>query len=398
MRRPSFTEWSRCLWNQATAGSGHRGELHILLLFALPTRRRPSWCDFPSHDSHSFHTREWSVPGFVESVHLTQRAFGMGGPIPSRMWSVWVVCDPQLAVACVCLERQRRAPLISNHRRSLFPFESSGGRVHYIDEGERRPIVFCHGQPMGSFLYRHIVLGLRGRFRCVDVDYPGYGLSFRPDGYGYTPSEHAGVLGELVDHLELDDMIVVGQDWGGPTSMSMAAARADRVLGIVLGNTWFWKDVSLRIRVFSKFTSTGFMQRRILEKNWFVETGIPAGTTTKLSEQVMEHYRAVQPTPEMRVALPIAPREILASGDWLEDLEAQVKAKLASKPALLVWGMKDTGFRPGLLARMKDIFPDRVVVELPDAKALHTSRRPERDRRRHHRSVRLTIIRQATLF
>jgi haloalkane dehalogenase len=255
----------------------------------------------------------------------------------------------------------------------LFPFESrwfesSVGRVHYIDEGEGRPIVFCHGQPMWSFLYRHIVLGLRGRFRCVVIDYPGYGLSVRPDGYGYTPSEQAGVLGELVDHLELDDMIVMGQDWGGPISMSMAAARADRVSGIVLGNTFFWKDVLLRIRLFSKLMSTGFMQRRILEKNWFVETGIPTGMRTKLSEQEMEHYRAVQPTLEMRVALPIAPREILASGDWLEDLEAQVKTRLASKPALLVWGMKDMAFRPSLLARMKGVFPDRVVVELPDAK------------------------------
>jgi haloalkane dehalogenase len=150
--------------------------------------------------------------------------------------------------------------------------------------------------------------------------------------------------------------------------MGMAAARSDRVTGIVLGNTWFWKDVSPTIRLFSKFMSTGFMRRRILENNWFVERGIPTGVTTKLSNEVMEHYRAVQPTPEMRVALPIAPREILASGDWLEDLETQVKAKLASKPVLLVWGMKDVAFRPRFLARMKEVFPDRVVVELPHAK------------------------------
>ncbi len=246
-------------------------------------------------------------------------------------------------------------------------FESSVGRVHYIDEGEGRPIVFCHGQPVWSFLYRHIVIGLRDRFRCVVIDFPGYGLSARPDGYGYTPREHAGVVGELVDDLALDDMIVMGQDWGGPISMSMAAARSDRVTGIVLGNTWFWKDVSPTIRLFSKFMSTGFMKRRILENNWFVERGIPTGVTTKLSNEVMEHYRAVQPTPEMRVALPIAPREILASGDWLENLETQVKAKLASKPVLLVWGMKDVAFRPRFLARMKEVFPDRVVVELPHA-------------------------------
>ncbi len=247
-------------------------------------------------------------------------------------------------------------------------FESSAGRVHYIDEGEGRPIVFCHGQPMWSFLYRHIVVGLRDRFRCVVIDYPGYGLSARPDGYGYTPSEQAGVVGELVDHLGLDDMIVMGQDWGGPISMSMAAARSDRVSGIVLGNTWFWNGADLRMRLFSKFMSTRFMQRRILENNWFVETGIPAGMATKPSEQVMEHYRAVQHALEMRVALPIAPREILDSGDWLEDLEVQVKTKLASKPVLLVWGMRDIAFRPSFLARMKDTFSDRVVVELPNAK------------------------------
>jgi len=73
------------------------------------------------------------------------------------------------------------------------------GRVHYIDEGEGRPIVFCHGQPMWSFLYRNIVIGLRDQFRCVAMDYPGYGLSVRPEGYRYTPKEHAQVVGELVD-------------------------------------------------------------------------------------------------------------------------------------------------------------------------------------------------------
>ena len=255
----------------------------------------------------------------------------------------------------------------------LFPFESrwfesSVGSVHYIDEGEGRPIVFCHGQPMWSFLYRHVVIGLRDRFRCVVIDYPGFGLSVRPAGYGYTPREHAGVLGELVDHLGLDNMIVMGQDWGGPISMSMAAARADRVSGIILGNTWFWRYESGVPRFFSKLMSTGFMQRRILEKNFFVERLIPMAAATKLSDEVMQHYRAVQPTPEMRVGVAQFPRQILASGDWLEELEAQVKANLSSKPVLLVWGMKDMGFRPKVMTRMKRVFPNRVVVELPEAK------------------------------
>jgi haloalkane dehalogenase len=110
----------------------------------------------------------------------------------------------------------------------LFPFqsrwfESDGMRVHYVDEGDGQPIVMCHGNPTWSFLYRKIILRLRGHFRCVAMDYPGFGLSDRPDGYGYTPREHAEIVGKLVDHLELDRFILMGQDWGGPIGMSVAA-------------------------------------------------------------------------------------------------------------------------------------------------------------------------------
>jgi haloalkane dehalogenase len=150
--------------------------------------------------------------------------------------------------------------------------------------------------------------------------------------------------------------------------MSMAAARDDRVSGIVLGNTWFWKDGGRRLRYFSKLMSTGFMQRRILENHWFVERGIPTGVATKLSRQVMQNYRAVQPSPEMRIGQGVFPREILASGAWLDKVDALVKANLASKPVLLIWGMKDMPLRPKFLSQMKTDFPDRVVVELPAAK------------------------------
>jgi haloalkane dehalogenase len=143
----------------------------------------------------------------------------------------------------------------------LFPFqsrwlESDDIRIHYVDEGSGPPILMCHGNPTWSFLYRNVIAGLRDRFRCIAVDYPGFGLSDRPDGYTYTPAEHASVVGRLVDQLGLEDFIVMGQDWGGP------------------------------------------MQRRILEKNFFVERLIPSGTSRELSEEEMDQYRGVQPTPE----------------------------------------------------------------------------------------------------
>jgi haloalkane dehalogenase len=247
-------------------------------------------------------------------------------------------------------------------------FDSSRGRVHYIDEGTGPVIVFFHGNPTWSFLYRNIIAGLRDRFRCIAPDYLGFGLSERPSEFTYRIDEHASVMGELVDHLELDQYLTMGQDWGGPISMAVATDRADRVRGVVLGNTWFWPTSELSTKVFSVVMGSPPMQWAITKQNFFVERMIPAGTSTSLDDAVMEHYRGVQPTPQDRAGVARMPKEILAARPLLERLSRDVPAKLGSKPALFVWGMKDFAFRPGPnLPRMREAFPDHVVVELAEA-------------------------------
>lgn len=68
------------------------------------------------------------------------------------------------------------------------------GQMHYVDEGGAgTPILFCHGNPTWSFLYRNVIIRLRRHFRCIAVDYLGFGLSERPEAYGYTIEEHAAV-------------------------------------------------------------------------------------------------------------------------------------------------------------------------------------------------------------
>jgi haloalkane dehalogenase len=257
---------------------------------------------------------------------------------------------------------------------ALYPFESrwfdsSRGRVHYVDEGDGPPLVLYHGNPTWSFLYRDVITALRGRFRCIAADYLGFGLSDRPPGFGYTITEHAQVMGELADHLGLDGYLAMGQDWGGPIGMAVATARADRVRGVILGNTWFWPTADLSPKIFSKVMGSPPVQWAILHRNFFVERLIPAGTATSLSPAVMEHYRQVQPSPEARAGVARMPKEILAARPLLERLASDVPAKLGAKPVLLVWGMKDFAFPPGPnLPRMRAAFSDHVIVELPAAK------------------------------
>lgn len=257
--------------------------------------------------------------------------------------------------------------------RDLFPFEArwfttSAGTMHYVDEGRGPVIVFCHGTPTWSFIYRRIIVALRNRYRCIAVDHFGFGLSERPDGFGYTVSELSSALGELIDHLGLSDFVVVGHDWGGPIALGAAVERRDRVRGTVLANTTYWPNTALVKRAFSAVMSSGVMQRRIVEGNLMIDRILVSELGRVLAENEIEHYRAVQPTPEARAALAVMPREIRAAAPLLTDLARSVPANLGGKPALAIWGMRDKVFRPlDYLPGIERDFADLVVVEIAGA-------------------------------
>ncbi|MFE9785991.1 haloalkane dehalogenase [Nocardia salmonicida] len=256
---------------------------------------------------------------------------------------------------------------------NLYPFESrwfdsSAGRVHYIDEGAGPTILFCHGVPAWSFLYRHIIKELRHRYRCIAVDYLGFGLSERPTEFGYTVAEHISILGELIDHLRLDDFVLMGHDWGGPIGLGAVTTRADRVRGIVLGNTMFWPLEARANRIFSRVMRTSPMQRRVLEKNFLVERILLSELGRTLTAAEIDHYRMVQPTTESRRGLGVIARQIRDARPLLDQLSRDVPAILGDKPTLLVWGMRDMVYRPKAhIPRMRSVFTDLEVVELPRA-------------------------------
>lgn len=264
----------------------------------------------------------------------------------------------------------------------LYPFtsrrlESSAGRMHYVDEGEGRPILMLHGNPTWSFLYRNVIGALRDRFRCIALDLPGFGLSDRPPGYGYTPAEQTAVVGELVAGLDLRDLIVMGHDWGGPIGLAAACAAPDRVSGIVLGNTWFW-PADRRARVFSKVMSTRPLQRAVLHRNLFVELALRAGVARTLSPAEMAHYRAVQPTAAARAGVAELPRQIVAARPWLADLAAAVPRALGDKRVLVTFPLRDVAFpAKTVLPRMRAAFSDLEIVELPRARHFFAEDAPD---------------------
>lgn len=255
----------------------------------------------------------------------------------------------------------------------LFPFrsrwfESRVGPVHYLDEGVGEPILLLHGNPTWSFLYRGIVIRLRKRFRCIALDYPGFGLSVRPaSGYEYTPGEHAGIVRDLVQHLDLKELTVMGQEWGGPIGLRVAADELVRIRALVMGNTWFWPLDSIQGKAFAYLTSMAPMQSQIVNRNLLVEKVMPLGVKFPLPEEVMHEYREAMPTPSSRMGAAELAVQLTRASRWLARLEVDVRDRLANVPVLLTWGMHDLMFSRPFMERFRDTFR-HVRVQRLDAK------------------------------
>ena len=254
----------------------------------------------------------------------------------------------------------------------LYPFEShyadvAGSRVHYIDEGGGPPLLLLHGNPTWSFLYREIVKGLRDRYRCIAVDHPGFGLSSPAPGYGFTPAEHADVLEQLALRLDLGDLTMMVQDWGGPIGFAVATRHPERFAAFVIANTWAWPKGDPGTQLFSRLLGGAIGRRLILNRNLFVERLLPAGVRRgTLPEAVMNAYRGPFPTPASRRPTAVFPREILASRPFLTDIERRLPL-LSGRPALIVWPTKDVAFGDRERRRWEELFADHRTVLLEGA-------------------------------
>lgn len=257
-------------------------------------------------------------------------------------------------------------------RHDLYPFEShyaeiDGASVHYLDEGSGPPLLFLHGNPTWSFLYRELINGLSDRYRCVAPDYPGFGLSHPAPGYGYTPAEHAIVVERLVQRLNLDDVTLMVQDWGGPIGFAVATRHPDRFSAFVIGNTWAWPKSDPGTQVFSRLLGGPIGGYLIRHRNVFVEKIIPGNVKRrKLPPEVMDAYRGPFPTPDSRRPIQVFPHEILGSRPFLAQIE-QGLAKLRDRPALLVWPTKDIAFKEPERKRWEQTFPNHQTVILEGA-------------------------------
>lgn len=256
---------------------------------------------------------------------------------------------------------------------AAYPFRSrwieiDGHRMHYLDEGEGPALVMVHGTPTWSFLYRSLIADLSSSYRVVAPDHLGFGLSEKPEGWGYRPADHARNLATLIERLGLEEVTLVVHDFGGPIGLSYAVRNPDAVPALVIFNSWMWSLEGTPAEKLSRLMGSAvgrFLYRRL---NLSPRVLIPAafGDRRKLTKEAHRHYLEAFGSPAAREGAWVLARELIGSSDWYEGLWAE-RERIAGKPALLLWGMKDPAFGPEALARWRGALERAEVVEFPDA-------------------------------
>lgn len=172
-------------------------------------------------------------------------------------------------------------------------------RMAYIDVGWGDPIVFLHGNPTSSYLWRNVIPHLESLGRCVAPDLIGMGDSEKLQSSGpdvYTFQQHRKYLDELLDRLSIKrNVILVIHDWGSGLGFDWARRNRDKVAGIAymeaIVQPVTWDDWPEDARKVFQAMRSPAGEEMVLEKNVFVERILPASILRELEPEEMEEYR-----------------------------------------------------------------------------------------------------------
>jgi haloalkane dehalogenase len=264
---------------------------------------------------------------------------------------------------------------------AAFPFESKyltvdGSRMHYVDAGEGDPILFLHGAPTSSYLWRNIIPYLGGQARCVAVDLIGMGKSDHPD-IPYRYDDQYRYLSSFIDALGIgSNLTLVLHDWGSGLGFRWAYDHQQDVRAIafmegmirVLSLDDMPGSLRMGMRMM-RAPGTGWLM--INAGNIFLRKMLPDLTYGTISPEALAYYRSAFPTIASRDSLRGWPRELPLDGvpaDNAAVVEAYVEwLTRTDVPKLLFHGNAGVAIKDAEVAWCRENLSNLDIVDLGDA-------------------------------
>ena len=176
--------------------------------------------------------------------------------------------------------------------------------MFYEEKGAGTPLVFLHGNPTSSYLWRHVLPRIGEPGRLLAPDLIGMGRSGKPD-VPYRFADHARYLDAWFDDLALDGVVLVGHDWGGALAFDWAARHPGRTRGVAFMETivrpMSWDDFPGPARPrYEALRTPGVGEAKVLDENFFIETALRSTVLSGLNDEDLEEYRKPYPTRDSR--------------------------------------------------------------------------------------------------
>lgn len=186
--------------------------------------------------------------------------------------------------------------------------EILGSKIHYLEAGHGDPIVFIHGMPTSSYLWRKIIPFVSDEARCIAPDLIGMGKSDKPD-IEYRIFDHIRYIENFIEKMQLKNITLVVHGWGSLVGFEIASRHPEKIKALVFYESYIrpekdWKMLSLPVQQFASLLARqGASYRAVVKQNYLLDKLLPSGIIRQLTEEEMEVYRSPFQTPESRKPL-----------------------------------------------------------------------------------------------